>query len=298
MCISVFEYIYEMLRLLFITMKGVFILSKIYDKIEDCLKSIRKVTDFVPRVAIVLGSGLGDYADGIRVVAEIDYKDIKGFPVSTVPGHAGKFIFGYVDDVPVVCMKGRVHYYEGYDISDVVLPARLMHLMGAEILFLTNASGGINKSFSAGNLMMITDHISTFVPNPLIGPNLDELGTRFPDMSHVYDAELQDKIIAAAKENGIDLREGVYIQFTGPSFESPAEIRMASVLGADAVGMSTVVEAIAANHCGMRICGVSCVCNLAAGISPTPLTHDEVQQAASEAAPKFKKLLTASVKKF
>lgn len=298
MCISVFEYIYEMLRLLFITMKGVFILSKIYDKIEDCLKSIRKVTDFVPRVAIVLGSGLGDYADGIRVVAEIDYKDIKGFPVSTVPGHAGKFIFGYVDDVPVVCMKGRVHYYEGYDISDVVLPARLMHLMGAEILFLTNASGGINKSFSAGTLMMITDHISTFVPNPLIGRNLDELGTRFPDMSHVYDAELQDKIRAAAKENGIDLREGVYIQFTGPSFESPAEIRMASVLGADAVGMSTVVEAIAANHCGMRICGVSCVCNLAAGISPTPLTHDEVQQAANEAAPKFKKLLTASVKKF
>ena len=146
--------------------------------------------------------------------------------------------------------------------------------------------------------MMITDHISTFVPNPLIGPNLDKLGTRFPDMSHVYDEELQDKIRIAAKENDIDLREGVYIQFTGPSFESPAEIRMASVLGADAVGMSTVVEAIAANHCGMRICGVSCVCNLAAGISPTPLTHDEVQQAANDAAPKFKKLLTEAVKKF
>lgn len=298
MYVSVFEYNCEMSRLLFIIMKGVLILSEIYDKIEDCLKSIRKITDFVPKAAIVLGSGLGDYADSIRVVAEIEYKDIKGFPVSTVPGHAGKFIFGYVEDVPVVCMKGRVHYYEGYDISDVVLPVRLMHLMGAEILFLTNASGGINKSFSAGTLMMITDHISTFVPNPLIGPNLDRLGTRFPDMSHVYDAELQDKIRAAAKENGIDLREGVYIQFTGPSFESPAEIRMASVLGADAVGMSTVVEAIAANHCGMRICGVSCVCNLAAGISPTPLTHDEVQQAANEAAPKFKKLLTASVKKF
>ncbi|MBO5450013.1 MAG: purine-nucleoside phosphorylase [Lachnospiraceae bacterium] len=273
-------------------------MSKTYDKIEDCLKSIRKVTDFVPKVAIVLGSGLGDYADGIEVVAEIDYSEIKGFPVSTVPGHAGKFIFGYVDSVPVVCMKGRVHYYEGYDISDVVLPTRLMHLLGAEILFLTNASGGINKSFSAGTLMMITDHISTFVPNPLIGPNLDKLGTRFPDMSHVYDEELQEKIRIAAKENDIDLREGVYIQFTGPSFESPAEIRMASVLGADAVGMSTVVEAIAANHCGMRICGVSCVCNLAAGISLTPLTHDEVQQAANDAAPKFKKLLTASVKKF
>ena len=282
----------------FIAWKGCFFLSKTYDKIEDCLKSIRKVTDFVPKVAIVLGSGLGDYADGIEVVAEIDYSEIKGFPVSTVPGHAGKFIFGYVDSVPVVCMKGRVHYYEGYDISDVVLPTRLMHLLGAEILFLTNASGGINKSFSAGTLMMITDHISTFVPNPLIGPNLDKLGTRFPDMSHVYDEELQEKIRIAAKENGIDLREGVYIQFTGPSFESPAEIRMASVLGADAVGMSTVVEAIAANHCGMRICGVSCVCNLAAGISPTPLTHDEVQQAANDAAPKFKKLLTASVKKF
>lgn len=279
-------------------MEGVFILSKTYDKIEDCLKSIRKVTDFVPKVAIVLGSGLGDYADGIEVVAGIDYSEIKGFPVSTVPGHAGKFIFGYVDSVPVVCMKGRVHYYEGYDISDVVLPTRLMHLLGAEILFLTNASGGINKSFSAGTLMMITDHISTFVPNPLIGPNLDKLGTRFPDMSHVYDEELQEKIRIAAKENDIDLREGVYIQFTGPSFESPAEIRMASVLGADSVGMSTVVEAIAANHCGMRICGVSCVCNLAAGISPTPLTHDEVQQAANDAAPKFKKLLTASVKKF
>ena len=282
----------------FIAWKGCFFLSKTYDKIEDCLKSIRKVTDFVPKVAIVLGSGLGDYADGIEVVAEIDYSDIKGFPVSTVPGHAGKFIFGYVDSVPVVCMKGRVHYYEGYDISDVVLPTRLMHLLGAEILFLTNASGGINKSFSAGTLMMITDHISTFVPNPLIGPNLDKLGTRFPDMSHVYDEELQDKIRIAAKENDIDLREGVYIQFTGPSFESPAEIRMASVLGADAVGMSTVVEAIAANHCGMRICGVSCVCNLAAGISPTPLTHDEVQQAANDAAPKFKKLLTEAVKKF
>ena len=171
MYVSVFEYNCEMSRLLFITMKGVLILSEIYDKIEDCLKSIRKITDFVPKAAIVLGSGLGDYADSIRVVAEIEYKDIKGFPVSTVPGHAGKFIFGYVEDVPVVCMKGRVHYYEGYDISDVVLPVRLMHLMGAEILFLTNASGGINKSFSAGTLMMITDHISTFVPNPLIGPN-------------------------------------------------------------------------------------------------------------------------------
>lgn len=273
-------------------------MSKVYDKVMDCLKSVREVTDFVPRVAIVLGSGLGDYANDIKVVAEIEYSDIKGFPVSTVPGHAGKFIFGYVGEVPVVCMKGRVHYYEGYDMSDVVLPTRLMKMMGAEILFLTNASGGINKNFEAGSFMMITDHISSFVQNPLIGPNIDEFGTRFPDMSHVYDEDLQEILRQTAKENDIHLNEGVYIQFTGPSFESPTEVKMAGLLGADAVGMSTVVEAIVANHMGMKICGVSCVCNLAAGISPTPLTHDEVQQAANEAAPKFKKLLTEAVKKF
>ena len=272
--------------------------DKRYEKLMSCYESVRKVTDFKPRVAIVLGSGLGDYANDIKVECEIDYHDIEGFPVSTVPGHAGKFIFGYVDDVPVVCMKGRVHYYEGYEISDVVLPARLMKMLGAEILFLTNASGGINKDFKAGSFMLITDHISSFAPNPLIGPNIEELGTRFPDMSEVYDHELNDIIRKAAKDNGIELNEGVYIQFTGPSFESPAEIKMAALLGADAVGMSTVVEAIAARHAGMKICGVSCVCNLAAGISPTPLTHEEVQAAANEAAPKFKKLLTESVKNF
>lgn len=272
--------------------------DKRYEKLRSCYESVRKVTDFKPRVAIVLGSGLGDYANDIKVECEIDYHDIEGFPVSTVPGHAGKFIFGYVDAVPVVCMKGRVHYYEGYEISDVVLPARLMQMLGAKILFLTNASGGINKDFKAGSFMLITDHISSFAPNPLIGPNIEELGTRFPDMSEVYDHELNDIIRKAAKDNGIELNEGVYIQFTGPSFESPAEIKMAALLGADAVGMSTVVEAIAARHAGMKICGVSCVCNLAAGISPTPLTHDEVQAAANEAAPKFKKLLTESVKNF
>lgn len=266
-----------------------------YEKLQKCYKSVRDKVDFVPKVAIVLGSGLGDYANDIKVEAELDYSDIEDFPVSTVPGHAGKFIFGYVGDVPVVCMKGRVHYYEGYDISDVVLPTRLMKLMGAEVLFLTNASGGIHESFSAGDFMMLTDHISTFVPNPLIGPNIDEFGTRFPDMSEVYKKDLQNIIRETAKENHIDLKEGVYIQFTGPSFESPAEIRMAKVLGADAVGMSTVVEAIVANHMGMRVCGISCVCNLAAGISANPLTHDEVQEAANKAAPLFKKLVTESV---
>ncbi len=273
-------------------------MSEVYEKLQNCLKSVREKTDFVPKVAIVLGSGLGDYADDIRVECEIPYGDIQGFPVSTVPGHAGKFIFGYVGEVPVVCMKGRVHYYEGYPMTDVVLPTRLMKLMGAEILFLTNASGGINANFSAGDFMLITDQISTFVPNPLMGANIDEFGARFPDMSEIYDKELCQIIRDTAKEHAIEIKEGVYIQFTGPSYESPAEVRMAKLLGADAVGMSTAVEAIAANHMGMRICGISCVCNMAAGLSETMLTHAEVQEAANKAAPLFKQLVTESVKRF
>ena len=276
-------------------------MNEVYKKVLRCYESLQKKFDFSnfrPDVAIVLGSGLGDYANDIEVVGEVDYHDIEGFPVSTVPGHAGKFIFGYVGDVPVVCMKGRIHYYEGYPITDVVLPARLMKLMGAKVLFLTNACGGLNPEFKAGDFMLIKDQISVFVPNPLIGENIDELGTRFPDMSHVYDPELRNLIKEAAAENEIILRDGVYCQFTGPSFESPAEIIMAGKIGADAAGMSTAVEAIAANHMGMKVCGISFVSNLAAGISPTPLTHEEVQEAANMAAPKFKKLINASVKKF
>ncbi len=273
-------------------------MNQIYKKVVDCYESIKERIPFSPRVALVLGSGLGNYADSMNVKAEISYSEIRDFPVSTVPGHAGKFIFGYVGEVPVVCMKGRVHYYEGYPISDVVLPARLMKRMGAQILFLTNASGGINTSFGAGDFMLIQDHISCFAPNPLIGQNVDEFGVRFPDMSTVYDRELQDKIRKAARDNGIDLKEGVYAQLTGPSFESPAEIRMLRTLGADAVGMSTVVEAIAANHMGMRICGISCVSNLAAGLSDSPLTHEEVQEAADKAAPLFQKLITQSILSF
>lgn len=271
-------------------------MSKVYDKLLKCYECVREKTDFVPEVAIVLGSGLGDYAESIRVESELPYSEIEGFPVSTVPGHAGKFIFGYLEDIPVVCMKGRVHYYEGYPISDVVLPVRLMKLMGAKILFLTNAAGGVNTSFHAGDLMLIKDQISVFAPNPLIGENIEELGVRFPDMSHVYDEELQQAIRRAAKDNGIFLQEGVYTQLTGPSFESPAEIRMLRTLGCDAVGMSTVVEAIAANHMGMKICGISCICNLAAGMTANPLNHEEVQEAADKAAPNFKKLVTESVK--
>lgn len=273
-------------------------MNEVYEKLMGCYDCVRRKTDFVPEVAIVLGSGLGDYAESIRVECELPYSEIDGFPVSTVLGHAGKFIFGYIDEIPVVCMKGRVHYYEGYPISDVVLPTRLMKLMGAKILFLTNAAGGVNTSFHAGDLMLIKDQISVFAPNPLIGANIDELGVRFPDMSTVYDAELQQIIRRTAGENGIFLQEGVYAQLTGPSFESPAEIRMLRTLGCDAVGMSTVVEAIAANHMGMKICGISCICNLAAGMTATPLSHEEVQAAADQAAPNFKKLVTESVKKF
>lgn len=273
-------------------------MNQVYEKLQKCLKSVRTKTDFIPKIAIVLGSGLGEFADQIRIETEIDYHEIEGFPISTVPGHAGKFIFGWIDEIPVVCMKGRIHYYEGYPISDVVLPTRLMKMMGAQILFLTNASGGINPSFHAGDFMLIKDHISVFAPNPLIGQNIDELGTRFPDMTHVYDKELLDIIRESAKQEGIYIQEGVYAQLTGPSFESPAEIMMLHKLDVDAVGMSTVVEAIAARHMGMKICGISCVCNLAAGISKTILTHDEVQAAANEAAPKFRKLVMQSVKGF
>lgn len=270
-------------------------MNPVYKKLVDCYESVRKKIDFVPDVAIVLGSGLGDYGKEIKVVAELDYHEIEGFPVSTVKGHAGKFIFGYVGDVKVVCMQGRVHYYEGYPITDVVLPVRLMKMMGARVLFLTNASGGVNPDFKAGDFMMLTDHISTFAPNPLIGPNVEELGTRFPDMSEIYDRQLQKIIEETAKENGIDVKKGIYAQLTGPSFESPAEIKMFHKLGIDAVGMSTVVEAIAANHMGMKICCISFVSNLAAGMNPNPLTHEEVQEAADQAAPKFKKLVTETV---
>lgn len=271
-------------------------MSEVYDKLMKCYACVQKKVKFTPQVALVLGSGLGDYADGIEVTAELAYSEIEGFPVSTVLGHEGKYIFGYVDKVPVVCMKGRVHYYEGYDISDVVLPVRLMRLMGAKVLFLTNASGGVNTSFHAGDFMLINDQIANFVPSPLIGPNMEELGVRFPDMSDIYDKELQKVIRRTAMLLDIPLQEGVYIQLTGPNYESPAEVRMCRTLGADAVGMSTACEAVAANHMGMMICGISCISNLACGITENPLTHAEVQETANRVAPLFKQLVTESIK--
>lgn len=271
-------------------------MSEIYKKAIKCLDIINsKTKGFKPKVALVLGSGLGGYAEEIDVKASVDYSEIEGFPVSTVPGHHGQFVFGHAQNVPVVIMKGRVHYYEGYPISDVVLPIRLMRLMGAEILFLTNAVGGINRNFEVGEFMLIRDHILFNVPSPLIGANIEEFGTRFPDMSEIYSNDLQSEIKAAAIDMKIKLNEGVYLQTSGPNFESPAEIRAFAALGADVVGMSTACEAVAANHMGMKICGISCISNLAAGISKTPLTHDEVQEAADIAAPRFKALVTEAI---
>lgn len=271
-------------------------MNEVYEKLMKCYESIRKVTDFEPKVALVLGSGLGDYAKQIEVVCTIDYKDIEGFPVSTVAGHAGRFIFGYVDRIPVVCMQGRIHYYEGYPMQDVVLPTRIMKLLGAKILFLTNAAGGIKLGMKPGDLMLITGQIASFVPSPLIGANIDELGARFPDMSGIYDPQLTKIVRKAALDQDLILQEGTYLQMTGPQYETPEEVAMCRLLGASAVGMSTACEAIAANHMGMRIVGISCITNLAAGISPFSLTHEEVQRTADEVAAKFTRLVTDSIK--
>ena len=269
--------------------------NPVYEKLKRCLHSVQEKVDFVPTIALVLGSGLGNYGEQIRVVQTVDYHEIEGFPVSTVQGHKGRFLFGYIEDVPVVAMQGRVHYYEGYAMSDVVLPIRLMHALGARILFLTNAAGGVNPEFAAGDFMLIKDQIASFVPSPLIGPNLDELGVRFPDMSQVYDKGLMEIIRKTAEKLCIPLQEGTYIQLTGPNFETPAEVRMCRILGADAVGMSTACEAIAANHMGMKVCGISCISNLACGLTENPLSHQEVQETADRVAPLFEQLVTAAV---
>ena len=270
-------------------------MNPVYDKLLRCYDSVKDRIPFAPDVALVLGSGLGDYADHIQVEAAIDYNEIEGFPVSTVPGHKGRFVFSHIEGVPVVLMQGRVHYYEGYAMTDVVLPIRLMKLMGARILFLTNASGGVNFDFAAGDLMLIRDQISSLVQSPLIGPNLDELGPRFPDMSHIYDEDLRSLIRECAAELDIPLREGVYVQFTGPAYESPQEVRMCRILGGDACGMSTACEAVAANHMGMKICGISCISTLACGMTDQPLSHKEVQETADRVAPRFRELVTRAI---
>ncbi len=269
-------------------------MSKKYERLLKCYECFKEKIDFEPKIALILGSGLGALADEIDVRAVLDYKDIDGFPVSTVLGHKGRFVFGCIEGAPVVIMQGRVHYYEGYSMEDVVLPVRLMKLMGAQVLFVTNAAGGVNWQFECGDFMLINDQIC-MAPSPLIGENLDELGPRFPDMSEIYSKKLRDIVKQSARELDINLREGVYIQLTGPNYESPSEVRMVRILGADAVGMSTACEAIAARHMGMNVVGISCISNLACGVSSKPLSHAEVQETADRMAPLFKRLITRSV---
>ena len=263
----------------------------VQEQLDACFAFVKERISFQPEIALVLGSGLGGFAEKIDVKETLPYAEIPGFPVSTVAGHAGRFVFGYCDGVPVAVMQGRVHMYEGYTPQEAVLPIRLLHMLGAKVLFLTNAAGGIQPGMHAGEFMLITDQISSFVPSPLRGQNLDVLGVRFPDMSEVYSRRLNQIIRKIAVNAEIPLKEGVYIQTAGPAYESPAEIRMFRMLGADAVGMSTAIEAIAARHCGMEICGISCISNLAAGISPHPLTHEEVKEAGDKAAPQFEQLV-------
>lgn len=272
-------------------------MNPVYEKLVSCKNSIEKKTSFQPKVAIVLGSGLGGFAEEIEITDIVNYDEIEGFPISTAPGHKGRYVFGYIGKVSVVIMQGRVHYYEGYDMSDVVLPIRLMGMLGAEKLFLTNASGGINGSFRVGDFMMITDHISCFVPSPLVGENMEELGVRFPDMTQIYNKELQNILRESAEELKIELKEGVYLQTTGPNYETPAEIRMFRTFGADAVGMSTACEAMAAHHMGMKVCGISCISNMASGITEKQLDENDVIEEGKKTAPLFKKLVTAAVEK-
>ena len=265
------------------------------EKLIQCFKNLKDRIPYIPKIALVLGSGLGDLADELQVDAVIPYASIRNFPLSTAPGHRGAFVFAKIEEIPTVIMQGRIHYYEGYPMTDVVLPIRIMKLMGAKILFLTNAAGGVNRQFSAGNFMLITDHITCLVPSPLIGKNFETLGVRFPDMTQVYDKDLRMHIETAAESLRIPLKEGVYCQFTGPAYETPQEVRLAGILGADAVGMSTAVEAVAARHAGMHVCGISFISNLAAGMGSSLLSEQEVLDAGKKAASLFKQLVLNSI---
>ncbi|MGB0412982.1 MAG: purine-nucleoside phosphorylase [Coraliomargarita sp.] len=256
-----------------------------------------ELIDFRPQVGLVLGSGLGFFADErIDVAGRVPYEQIDGFPVSTVAGHAGRFVYGTIHGVRVLCMQGRFHHYEGYRLQELTMPIRLMKQVGIETVVLTNAAGGINSDFAPGDFMLLTDHINFLGNNPLIGsqPSADE--ARFPDMTTVYDATLREQILASAKQQSIELKQGVYLATTGPSFETPAEIRAFAALGADAVGMSTVPEAIVARQIGLRVIGISCITNAAAGMSDGPLTHEEVSETADRVRLEFADLLETSIR--
>jgi purine-nucleoside phosphorylase len=254
------------------------------EKIEEAVEAIKAALQPQPEVAIVLGSGLGALAEKLEKPQSIDYSEIPYWPRSTTPGHVGKLVAGELSGVPVIIMQGRVHYYEGYTMEEVTFPVRALKLLGVESLVLTNASGGINPEVDPGTLIAIEDHINFMGVNPLVGENIGSFGPRFPDMTKAYDKEYLEKLVMVAEREQIPLERGTYIAFSGPSFETPAEIKMARIMGADAVGMSTVPEVIVANHMGMRVCGISCVANFAAGITNQRLTHEEVLATMNAAA--------------
>lgn len=259
--------------------------------IQDAVQIIRDRVDFDVEVGMILGSGLGDYADRIEDAVKIPYSAIPNFPVSTVAGHAGQFVLGTCKGKKVIAMQGRVHYYEGYTQKEITLPIRIMKRIGVGKVLLTNAAGGVNRSFAPGTLMMIRDHINYSGSNPLIGRNFEEDGPRFPDVSRVYQKELRQKLKVLAEQEGIHLEEGVYMMFSGPCYETPAEVRMAGIVGADAVGMSTVPEAIVCAHCGIPVLGISCITNYAAGILDQPLSHQEVVETAERVKSTFVKVV-------
>ena len=256
------------------------------------------LNDFQPEAGIILGSGLGFFADeAIENPQAIPYEEIPEFPRSTVEGHKGQFVYGTLNGKSVLCMQGRFHFYEGYSMDQVVMPVRIMAKLGVKQLFVTNAAGGINTTFKPGTLMALSDHINALGTNPLIGPNHDDLGTRFPDMSTVYSPRLRSIAAESATDLPIHFAEGVYLATTGPCYETPAEIGVFRVLGADAVGMSTVPEATVANHAGLEICGISCITNLAAGMSDQPLSHEEVKETADRVKKSFATLLSRIISK-
>lgn len=264
-------------------------------QLKTMYESIKNEIPYTPEVGIVLGSGLGDILKSIKVDKVIPYTSIPGFPKSTAPDHKGQYLFAYINDVPCVLMQGRIHYYEGYDIQTVVTPQRLMVLMGIKTCILTNAAGGMKDDLNVGDVMMITDHISSFIPSPIRGENLDEFGTRFPDMTAVYSKELSEKARCVAKKCNLDLKEGIYVQVSGPQFETPAEINFYKSQGWGACGMSTVVEAIALRHAKINVLGFSLITNLAAGLSKTLLDGTDVVDVASKKGPVFSSFIMSLV---
>ena len=270
----------------------------IMDKITAAAEYIRSCTDLRPTVGLILGSGLGEFADTLEEAVKIPFGDIPYFPISTAPGHAGRLVIGRKCGQTVLVMQGRVHFYEGHSMEAITFPIRVMAKLGIRNLVLTNSSGGTNPQVEPGSLMLISDHINFSGTNPLMGENLEEFGPRFPDISDLYTKELRTAVKAKAAAAGLHLEEGVYMMFIGPNYETPAEVRMARILGADAVGMSTAPEALVAGHCGMRILGISCITCHAAGVSDIPLNHEEVEACAAKANANFMKLLEMALTVF